>query len=52
MGRLVHRSPEEKLEIIQIVEHSDLSIKKTLEELDVPRSSFYRWYLRYQEHGP
>ena len=52
MGKLIHRSPEEKLEIIQIVEHSDLSIKKTLEELDVPRSNFYRWYLRYQEQGP
>ncbi len=52
MGRLIRRSPEEKLEIIQIVEHADLPIKKTLEELDVPRSSFYRWYLRYQEHGP
>ena len=52
MGRLIHRSPEEKLEIIHIVEHSELSIKKTLEELDVPRSSFYRWYLRYQEQGP
>lgn len=48
MGRLIHRSLEEKLEIIQIVEHSELSIKRTLEELDVPRSSFYRWYQRYQ----
>ncbi len=52
MGGLIRRSPEEKLEIIHIVEHADLSIKKTLEELDVPRSSFYRWYQRYQEHGP
>ena len=41
-------SPAEKLEIIGLVERSDLSIKATLAELDVPRSTFYRWYLRYQ----
>jgi transposase InsO family protein len=28
-----------------------LSITKTLEELDVSSSSFYRWYERYQEEG-
>jgi transposase-like protein len=42
----------EKLEIIRLVEASTLSITKTLAELDVPRSTFYRWYLRYQEMGP
>jgi transposase InsO family protein len=51
MGRLIHRSQEEKLEIIHLVEHSDLPLKQTLEQLDVPRSSFYRWYRRYQERG-
>jgi transposase-like protein len=40
MERLIRRSPEEKLEIIHLVEHSNLSIKQTLEELDVPRSTF------------
>ena len=45
-------SPAEKLEIIRLVENSSLSIKATLAELDVPRSTFYRWYLRYQELGP
>jgi len=39
------------MEIIHLVEHSNLSIKKTLEELQVPRSTFYSWYQRYQEHG-
>ncbi len=39
------------MEIIHLVEHSDLPITRTLEELDVPRSSFYRWYLKYQEDG-
>ena len=45
-------SPAEKLEIIRLVENSSLSIKATLAELAVPRSTFYRWYLRYQELGP
>lgn len=45
-------SPAEKLEIIRLVERSNLSIKATLAELGVPRSTFYRWYLRYQEQGP
>lgn len=45
-------SQAEKLEIIRLVEASHLSVKQTLAELDVPRSTFYRWYLRYQEDGP
>jgi len=52
VGRLIRRTPEEKLEIIHLVEHSNLSVKRTLEELDVPRSTFYRWYGQYQEGGP
>ena len=47
----MRRSQAEKAEIVHLVEHSDLSIRKTLQELDVSRSSFYRWYLRYQEEG-
>ncbi len=39
------------MEIIHLVEHSDLPISKTPDELDVPRSSFYRWYQKYQEDG-
>ena len=52
MGRLIRRTLEEKLEIIHLVEHSNLSVKRTLEELAVPRSTFYRWYGQYQEEGP
>lgn len=44
-------SQAEKMEIIHLVEHSDLPITRTLDELDVPRSSFYRWYQKYQEEG-
>ena len=41
----------EKMEIIRLVQDSQLGVKRTLEELDVPRSSFYRWYRRYREEG-
>jgi len=41
----------EKMEIIKTVENSELSVKKTLEELDVKRSTFYRWYNSYLEAG-
>ena len=40
------------MEIIHLVEHSDLPVKQTLEKLQVPRSTFYNWYGRYQELGP
>ena len=40
MGRLIRKAPEEKQEIIHLVEHSNLSVKQTLEELEVPRSTF------------
>jgi transposase InsO family protein len=52
VGGLIRKSPEEKREIIHLVEHSNLSVKQTLEELEVPRSTFYRWYRLYQEEGP
>ena len=39
------------MEIIRLVQGSQLGVKRTLEEQDVPRSSFYRWYKRYQEEG-
>lgn len=44
-------SPAEKMEIIRLVEASVLPVKRTLEELDVPRSSFYRWYSAYVDGG-
>lgn len=41
----------EKMEIIRMVESSDLPVRRTLEELEVTRSSFYNWYRRYAEEG-
>jgi putative transposase len=44
-------SQAEKLEIIRLVEESELPVQRTLDELEVPRSTFYRWYDRYQAAG-
>jgi transposase InsO family protein/transposase-like protein len=44
-------SAAEKYEIIRLVEEADLPAKRVLAELDIPRSTFYRWYKRYQEAG-
>jgi len=44
-------SQAEKMEIIRTVEQSELSVRKTLEELDINRGTFYEWYRRYREHG-
>ncbi len=41
----------EKYEIIRTVEESDLPAKRTLAELDVPKSTFYDWYRRYLNDG-
>jgi transposase-like protein len=42
----------EKLEIIRLVEQSHLPVKRTLEKLGIPRSTFYRWCDLYQAGGP
>jgi transposase InsO family protein len=44
-------SQAEKMETIRLVEGSELPVNRTLAELDLPRSSFYRWYKAYQEEG-
>ena len=47
----MRHSPAEKREILRLVEESDLGVKRTLQELDVPRSTFYRWYQLYRQDG-
>ena len=42
----------EKLEIIRLVEQSHLPVGRTLQQLGIPRATFYRWYDRYQAGGP
>ena len=44
-------SQSEKMEIIRMVEESNLPVKRTLQELDVPKSTFYGWYQRYESNG-
>jgi putative transposase len=40
-----------KLEIILLVEHSHLSVSRTLDTLGIPRTAIYRWYVLYQIGG-
>jgi len=47
----VRRTASEKMEIIRLVEGSDLPVKMTLRQLGVPRSTFYGWYERYEAEG-
>ena len=44
-------SQSEKMEIIRLVERSELPVKRTLAEFGLSRSTFYRWYRRYVEDG-
>jgi len=41
----------EKLEIIRLVERSHLPVRRTLGELGIPSTTFYRWYDRYRAFG-
>src|SRR4249920_1862185 len=45
-------SASEKLEIIRLVEQSHLPVRRTLGQIGIPRSTFYRWYDQYQTGGP
>ena len=38
----------EKLEIIRLVERSHLPVRRTLDKLGIPTTTFYRWYDRYR----
>ena len=41
----------EKLEIIRLVEHSHLPVRRTLATLGIPSTTFYRWYDRFLVFG-
>ena len=47
----MRRTASEKMEIIRLVEGTDLPVRATLRQLGVPRSTFYDWYHRYLEDG-
>jgi len=44
-------SQSEKIEMIRLVEGSQLEIKKTFSQLGLNRRTFYKWYRSYQRHG-
>lgn len=44
-------SASSKYEIIRTVEESALGISRTLDQLGIPKSTFYNWYDRYLEGG-
>ena len=47
----MHYSQQEKYEIIQLVEQSDLGVIRTLREIKVNKTTFYKWYNSYLENG-
>ena len=44
-------SADEKEAIIHLVEQSELGVNKTLGELGIHKSTFYKWYKAYGEKG-
>ncbi len=47
----MRRTPSEKMEIIALVEGSQLSVRATLRQLGIPKSTFYGWYQRFLTAG-
>ena len=47
----MRRTASEKMEIIRLVEGTDLPARAALRQLGVPRRTFYSWYQRYLDHG-
>ena len=41
----------EKLDIIRLVERSHLPVRRILDKLGIPATTFYRWYDRYRASG-
>src|ERR1700738_4456305 len=44
-------SASEKREIIQLVDGSDLGVNRTLKQLGIHKSTFYKWYKVYLQSG-
>ena len=47
----MRRTASEKMEIIRLVEGTDLPVRATLRQMNIPRSRFYSWYQRYVNGG-
>ncbi len=48
----MRQSGAQKMEMIRLVEQSDLSVRSTLRQLGIAASTFYGWYQRYLDGGP
>lgn len=42
---------DEKMEIIKLVEGSELGVNQTLKQIGIHKSTFYNWYNRYLQRG-
>lgn len=49
--RYMRFTQSEKMEIIKIVQESEIGVNRTLKELGIHKSTFYQWYGRYQDKG-
>ena len=47
----MRRTASEKMELIRLVEGTDLPVRATLRQLGVPRITFYGWLERYEALG-
>ena len=47
----MRRTASEKMEIIRLVEGTDLPVRTTLRQMNIPRSTFYGWYERFLAEG-
>ncbi len=47
----MRRTASEKMEIIRLVEGTELPVRATLRQMNIPRSTFYKWYQRYEMFG-
>jgi putative transposase len=47
----MRRTASEKMEMIRLVEGTDLPVRATLRQLGLPPSTFYSWYQRYSADG-
>jgi transposase len=47
----MHMPQSEKMEVIRLVESSELPVCQTLQQLGITRSTFYTWYEAYRKAG-
>lgn len=50
-GSISRLSIAEKQEIIHLVDRSDLGVNRTLKQLGIHTSTFYKWYNAYLNKG-